>query len=97
MEETLLELNFTSIQIMDQISFLKPKSFRNWNRLNQKEIAEKFWSKSILDKKLFYKNCFAIIENLNRKTFLKKIGEQGRFLEKNLLEFIKTNKISFQN
>ena len=97
MEEILLELNFTSLQIMDQISFLKPKSYRNWNKINQNEIALKFWSNVKIDKKFFYKNSFEIIKNLDRKSFLKKMGEQGKSLEKELLVFLKTNKISFKN
>jgi hypothetical protein len=88
-EECLVQLDFSPRDISDQLFFLNKREFNsdetNKNRLNQNEI-KRMWN-GYADLEDFYKKCFQIVKSISRKQFKEIIGEQGLYLEKEVLEY----------
>ena len=92
MEECLLKLKFTPIEISKQVYFLdefKKNPKGNFGTLLEESNSKQIWKKYYLDKEGFYKKCFEIIQNISPAKFKKILGEQGKSIENDLLEVMK--------
>jgi Fe-S-cluster containining protein len=84
MEECLLKLNFTPIEISKQVYFLdefKKKPKENFGTHIEESFAKQIWKKYYLDKEGFYIKCFEIIQNISPAKFKKILGEQGKSIK----------------
>jgi pantothenate kinase-related protein Tda10 len=91
-EECLVMMDFSPRDVSDQLTFMNQKEF-TLKQETQKSLSEKdmkmFWNgyKSPED---FYLMCYSMVMGLTKKQFLEIIGEQGKTLEKNVLELYKS-------
>lgn len=88
MEEALLQLDFTPIEISDQLSFLSPdgqSSSRKRKQFLTKEYTTQVWKKHLDDQVGFYKKCYEIVSNFSEKQFKKAMGNPGTVILKKLM------------
>lgn len=87
MEEALVMLDFSPRQISDQLEYLNrfegTASEMKSSRMPLKK-ARQLWNGYFEDPETFYKKCFQIVSNLDKKAYRELIGEPGQRLEENL-------------
>lgn len=88
-EECLIQLDFSPRDLSDQLEYLNKREF-DADEVNQRNLSESvdssLWN-AYHDKVGFYKKCFSIVENIDRKKFREIIGNQGLDLEKEVLDY----------
>jgi Fe-S-cluster containining protein len=88
MEEALLQLEFTPMEISDQLSFLNPEgqsSSRKRKQFLTKEFTSKVWKNYFEDQEGFYKKCYEIVANFSEKQFKKALGNPGIVIQNKLM------------
>lgn len=88
MEESLLQLDFTPMEISEQLSFLNPTELLPQEqkvKFVSPKFLEKIWKEYYGNEISFYKKCFEIVSNLSERQFKKILGEQGISIQKKLL------------
>ncbi|MBC7371783.1 MAG: hypothetical protein H7326_09465 [Bdellovibrionaceae bacterium] len=87
MEEALVMLDFSPRQIGDLLGYIN-RFEGTAAELKSPQMALKtarsLWNGYFDDQEGFYKKCFQIVGNLDRKTYRELIGEPGKRLEENL-------------
>ena len=88
MEEALLQLDFTPMEISDQLSFLNPEgqsSSRKRKQFLTHEFTREVWKGYLDDQEAFYKQCYEIVANFSEKQFKKALGNPGIVIQKKLM------------
>ncbi|MGZ3796845.1 MAG: hypothetical protein ACXVB1_10785 [Pseudobdellovibrionaceae bacterium] len=87
MEESLVMLDFSPRQISDLLNYLNrqeaTKSEMKSSRMAGKKSRE-LWNGYYGDQETFFKKCFQIVVELDKKSFRDLLGEQGKQLEDRL-------------
>ena len=88
-EECLVQLDFSPRDLSDQLQYLNKREFEP-NEIEMKDLSveadKKIWN-GYTDKIEFYKKCFKIVSQIDRKQFKEILGNQGLELEKEVVEY----------
>jgi hypothetical protein len=87
MEESLVMLDFSPRQVSDLLNYLNrqeaTKTEMKSPRLPESK-AQKLWNGYYEDQEAFFKKCFQIVTDLDKKSFQELLGDTGRQLEDRL-------------
>ena len=93
-EECLVQLDFSPRDLSDQLFYLNKREFEA-DEVSQRQLSEsadkQLWN-GYENKIEFYRKCFSLVKNLDRKQFKEILGEQGLDLEKEVLQYAHNRK-----
>lgn len=90
LEEALVMLDFSPRQIMELLDY------HNRHEASEEELtpvleerkARELWNGYYEDQEGFYKKCFDIVANIDKKSFHEMLGEQGQSLEEDIFTLL---------
>lgn len=96
LEEALVMLDFSPRQIMELLDYHNRQEGtaaekKSWVLPEKK--ARELWNGYFEDQEGFYKKCYDIVANLDKKAFHEMIGEQGQSLEEDLFTMLPLLKV----
>jgi Fe-S-cluster containining protein len=92
MEEALVMLDFSPRQISENLAYLNrfeatPLELKQ--EVLPLSLARELWNGYFEDQAGFYKKCYSVVMNMKPTDFKQALGEQGKFLEQDLLESLR--------
>ncbi len=88
-EECLVQLDFSSRDLSDQLMYLNKRDFSTQEQTQKalsSQVDKKLWN-GYTDKTEFYKKCFSLVKDIKRIQFKEILGQQGLELENEVIDY----------